>query len=166
MKRTALKRKRFYPKRKTPFATRNTPTKVSAGIKTFNNTTGSNSRRKSNKKYDWSYWAMKSWGRFTTAYNFDSYITCMKPGCNRIKGLVADHVYPRSGFRHDPWNPCNSQILCWEHNGEKGSSHGPQWDYRSWKYKVFQRCLRRRDWTYNTVTRKWEMNSTRAFRPL
>jgi len=112
------------------------------------NPLGVNPYTKRSRDYDWKFWAIKTWGRYLNPKNTnDVWITCMYPGCSQVRGLVADHVIPRSNFRVDPWNPCNSQILCWIHNSEKGSEHGPQWDFRPWKYKVFQRYMRRRDWT-------------------
>jgi len=87
----------------------------------------------------------------------------MVPGCKEFKFLVADHVIPRSNFRIDPWIPTNSQIICWGHNSEKGSSHGPQWDFRTEEYKKFQVELAEKEWEKDHMGR-WQLipNKTKS----
>ncbi len=159
MKRTALERTRFYPKRKTPFATRNTPMVRGKRSKArmsqvYLGRTGYTPTK--SRQNDWRKWQTRTWAHWLLRNTSSKNIVCMC-GCGRVKFHI-DHIMPRSNFRGDNWDPCNGQLLHAELNMEKGSQHGPQWDFRPWKYKVYQRYRRRLDWTYNTVTRHWEMN--------
>lgn len=114
-----------------------------------------------NRKADWKFWQLRCWSLFLLKKH-GKYVTirCMC-GCGAWRDLNEDHVIPLSNFKiKDPWDPCNGQILDWKLNVlDKGSSHGPKWDFRSEEYKEFQIWLRDKDWTWNQFD-KWVMNKS------
>lgn len=113
---------------------------------------GKDSKFKNNPQYDWRFWQLRCWGLFLTKKlgHEEVNLPCMC-GCGRRSNLVADHVMPRSNFRGDNWDPCNGQIIHWALNSEKGSQHGPKWDFRSKEYKEFQERLRDKDWIHDPL---------------
>lgn len=77
--------------------------------------------------------------------------------------MDADHaVIPRSNrLRGDPWSLTNGQILTRACNMRKGSSHGPEWDFRTAERKIHQMQKALREWM--KVGKKWEYIGSSTF---
>lgn len=86
--------------------------------------------------------------------------------CGKIwQPIEADHAaIPRSNrLRGDPWDPANGQILDHDCNSEKGSSHGPKWDFRTTERKIHQMQKASVDWNWNGISRDWEYIGSSKF---
>ena len=113
-------------------------------------------RRPRRRDHEWRVWQFRCLSAWLDSNGTQNSITCLR--CGALSYLQADHVMPRSNRLHgDPWHPCNGQILCLPHNMEKGSRHGPQWDFRSKGFKEFQQKKAEAEWEYNVVTRAWSL---------
>ena len=130
-------------------------------------------------KREWRMWNIKTW----LNYRYDEKakelgisagimadegkeptVGCMK--CGRRTSLEADHIVPRSNFRGDNWDPTNGQMLCHDCNSEKGSQHGPEWDYRPEKYKAFQKEKASKEWKLDPMQtnpmKRWSLTDASA----
>ncbi|KKM94189.1 hypothetical protein LCGC14_1200950 [marine sediment metagenome] len=118
----------------------------------------------------WARWQFECYGEFIwgviDAETLQRVIGLAMPCecCGISRAIMdADHgLIPRSNrLRGDPWSPTNGQILTRDCNMRKGSSHGPQWDFRTTERKLHQMQKSLREWI--NVYSGWEYIGSSKF---
>lgn len=129
--------------------------------------------KKRNKRKDfermWARWQFECYGEFiwgvidaeTLQRVIGLAMPCEICGTART-AMEIDHLLPRSNrLRGDPWDPTNGMVLCHDCNSAKGSSHGPEWDFRTTERKDHQIQKSSREWI--NVGKDWEYIGSSKF---